>query len=112
MPVREIVAARAEELACIKKEQVYIEVPREQARVDGIRPLTLLWVDTNKSLYPETWKIRSRFCKREYNTKTKGGAVRGALPAAQLFSAMPPLEALKIVRTDGGVARCPRPGPR
>ena len=108
MPVRETVVM--EFLAWIKKEQVYKEVPREQARADGIRVLSLLWVDTNKRLEPGVWKIRSRLCVREHNTKSKGGAVRRALPAAQLFSAMPPLEALKIItsfapRLNGG-RRC------
>ena len=97
LPKAETEKARAEELEWVRKEQVYENRPRQEAVDAGIRPLDLLWVDTNKSVKPGTWTIRSRLCVREYKKKLKGGKIQRALPAAQLFSAMPPLEALKLL---------------
>ena len=56
-----------------------------------MKPLDLIWVDTDK-----TKEIRSRLCARECKTK-KQGKVQRVLPASQLFSAMPPLEAAKVL---------------
>ena len=53
-------------------------------------------MDTDKSVDPTRKKIRSRLCAREYETK-KQGKIQRALPASQLFSAMPPLEAVKVL---------------
>ena len=53
-------------------------------------------MDTDKSVDPTCKKIRSRLCAREYKTK-KQGKIQRALPVSQLFSAMPPLEAVKLV---------------
>ena len=62
----------------------------------GMKPLDLIWVDTDKSVDPTRKKIRSRLCAREYKTK-KQGKIQRALPASQLFSAMLPLEAAKVL---------------
>ena len=40
-------------------------------------------------------KHRSKLCAREYKTKGQGQIRRGLL-ASQLFSALPPLEAVKV----------------
>ena len=61
-----------------------------------MKPLDLIWVDTDKSVDPTRKKIRSRLCAREYKTK-KQGWIHRALPASQWFSAMPPLEAVKVL---------------
>ena len=61
-----------------------------------MKPLDLIWVDTDKSVDPACKKIRSRLCAREYKTK-KQSKIHRALPASQLFSAMPPLEAVKVL---------------
>ena len=53
-------------------------------------------MNTDKSVDPTHKKIRSRLCAREYKTK-KQGKVQRALPDCQLFSAMPPLEAAKVL---------------
>ena len=53
-----------------------------------MKPLDLIWVDTDKSVDPTRKKIRSRLCAREYKTK-KQGKIQRAPPASQLFSAMP-----------------------
>ena len=44
----------------------------------------------------DTKKIRSRLCTREHKTK-KQGKIQQAPPASQLFSAMPPLEVVKLL---------------
>ena len=53
-------------------------------------------MDTDKSVDPTRKKIRSRLCAREYKTK-KQGKIQRALPAFQLTSSMPPLEAVKVL---------------
>ena len=71
-------------------------VPLQECSDAGMKPLDLIWVDTDKSVDPTRKKIRSRLCAREYKTK-KQGKIQRALPASQLFSAMPPLEAVKVL---------------
>ena len=56
----------------------------------------LIWVDSDKSVDPTRKKIRWRLCAREYKTKKQGQILR-SLPASQLFSAMPPLKAVKVL---------------
>ena len=68
----------------------------QECRDAGMKPLDLIWVDTDKSVDPTRKKIRSRLCAREYKTK-KPGKIQRALPASQLFSALPPLEAVKVL---------------
>ena len=60
-----------------------------------MKPWDLIWVDTDKSVDLTRKKIRSRLFAREY--KTKHGKIQRALPASQLFSAMPSLEAVKVL---------------
>ena len=62
----------------------------------AMKPLDLLWVDTDKCVDPTRKKIRSRLCAREYQTKQQGNIQR-ALLSSQLFSAMPLLEAVKVL---------------
>ena len=61
-----------------------------------MKPLDLIWLDTDKFVDPTRKKIRSRLCARENKTK-KEGKIQRAPPASQLFSAMPPLEAVKVL---------------
>ena len=37
-----------------------------------MKPLDLIWVDTDKSVNPTRKKIRSRLCGRKYKTKKQG----------------------------------------
>ena len=75
---------------------VYEIVPMQECRDAGMQPLDLIWVATERSVDPTRKKIRSRLCAREYETK-KQGKIQRVLPATQLFSAMPPLEAVKVL---------------
>ncbi len=68
----------------------------QECRDASMEPLDLIWVDTDKSVDPTRKKIRSRLCAREYKTK-KQSRIQRALPASQLFSALPPLEAVKVL---------------
>ena len=88
--------ARREEIDWVHSEGVYEIVPMQECRDAGIKPLDLIWVDTDKSVDPTRKKIRSRLCAREYTTK-KQGKIQRALPASQLFSAMAPFEAVKVL---------------
>ena len=48
------------------------------------------------TIVERTLTFGSRLCAREHKTK-KQGKIQRALPASQLFSAMPPLEAVKVL---------------
>ena len=58
--------------------------------------LELIWVHTYKSVDTGDKKIRSRLCATEYKTRKQGKIQRSFL-ASQLFSAMPPFEAVKVL---------------
>ena len=85
--------ARLLELDWIKKERVYDYRSRTEAEKKGIKPIPLIWVDTNKG-DKNTPFVRSRICVRECK---KGRNAVESLEPEQLFSAMPPLEALKLL---------------
>ena len=68
----------------------------QECKDAGMKPLDLIWVDTGKSVDPTRKKIRSRLCARKYKTK-KQCKIQRTLPASQLFPAMPPLEAVKVL---------------
>ena len=86
-------AARALEIDWLRKENVYTKVPRATATSLGLKPIPLLWIDTNRG---DTAKplVRSRLVVREFKNGNRG---HPSLPAADLFTAMPPLEALKVL---------------
>ena len=90
LPEDLVLVARREEIDWVHSEGVYEIVPMQECRDAGIKPLDLIWVDTDKSVDPAYKKIRSRLCAREYKTK-KQGKIQRALPASQLFSAVPPI---------------------
>ena len=85
--------ARLLELDWIKKERVYEYRPRAEAVKKGIKPIPLIWVDTNKG-DKNTPFVRSRIFVRECE---KGRNAVESLELEQLFSALPPLEALKLL---------------
>ena len=89
-------AARREEIDWVHSEGVHLIVPVQECRGAGMKPLDLVWVDTDKSVDPTRKKIRSRLCAREYKAK-KQGKIQRALPVTQVFSAMPLLEAVKVL---------------
>ena len=90
-----MLAARREAIDWVHSEGVYESVPRQECKDAGKKPLDLNWVDTDKSVDRTHKKNRSRLCARKkYKTK-KQGKIQRALPASQ-FSAMPPLEAVKV----------------
>ena len=95
LPEDLVLAARREEVDWVHSEGVYEIVPMQEFRDAGMKPLDLIWVDTDKSVASTRKKIRSRLCAREYKTK-KHGKIQRALPAPQLFSAMLLLEAVKV----------------
>ena len=96
LPEDLVLAARREEIDWVHSEGVCEIVPMRECRDADMKPLDLIWVDTDKSVDPTRKKTRSRLCAREYKTK-KQGKIQRALPASQLFSAMSPLEAAKVL---------------
>ena len=91
-----VLAARREEIDWVRSEGVYEIVPMQECKDAGMKPLDLIWVDTDKSVDPARKKIRSWLCAREHKTK-KQGKMQRAVPASQLFSAVPPVEAVKVL---------------
>ena len=96
LPEDLVLAARREEIDWVHSEGVYEIVPMQECKDAGMKPLDLICADTDKSVDPTHKKNRSRLCATEYKTK-KQGKIQRALPASQLFSAMPPLEAVKVL---------------
>ena len=96
LPKDLLLAARREEIDWVHSEGVCEIVPMHECRDAGMKPLDLIWVDTDKFVDPTRKKIRSKLCAREYKTK-KQGKIQRALPASQLSAAMPPLEAVKVL---------------
>ena len=88
-------AARREEIDWLRKEKVYEIIPRSQAIEEGITPIKLLWINTNTGT-EDVPNYRSRVVVRERKVSYSGHSTK-VLPAAQLFSAMPPLESLKLL---------------
>ena len=83
-------AARDEEVQWMETRKVFeIEKADVCWRETGRKPVTLKWVDTDKG----DWR-RPRYRSRLVAREIRRGKQR-ALPDAMLFSAMPPLEAMK-----------------
>ena len=96
LPEDLVLAARREEIDWAPSEGVYEIVPMQECKDARMKPYDLICVDTDKSVDPAHKKFRSRLCAREQKTK-KQGEIQRALPASQLFSAMPLLEAVKVL---------------
>jgi len=91
LPEKLVATARQEEIKWLKQRGVYRVVNRSEAwERTGHAPVTLRWVDTNKGGIDNPF-IRCRLVARELTAKTP------ELQAAELFSAMPPLEAVKLL---------------
>jgi hypothetical protein len=89
-----VLAARAVELGWVHAREVYEKVPLAQCfERTGKGPLSLRFVDTNKG--DDTCEnYRSRLVVREIKARKK---LSDRLDAAQVFSAMPPLEMLRAL---------------
>ena len=89
---KKVKEARDEELAWVHKQQIYKKVPISECEQEGKVPITMKWIDRNKGDL-ERPNYRSRLVCREVKR------ARGAeyIPEHASFSAMPPLEALKLL---------------
>ena len=67
LPEDVVLAARREEIDWVHSEGVYEIVPIQECRDAGMKPLDLIWVDTDKSVDPTRKKIRSRLCEVRFN---------------------------------------------
>ena len=86
----EVRKARALELDWILKQEVLVEAPEAECREHQGRPYTLKWVDTRKA----EGHVRSRLVVREIKAAKREDE---KLEAQDVFSAMPPVESLKIL---------------
>ena len=87
-----VIQARQLEMQYFRKMQVYEKVPRGEAKQKGCKIITTRWLDTNKGDDVEP-NYRSRLVGREMKFDRR----------LDLFSATPPLEALKML-----IAHCAR----
>ena len=79
--------ARQEEIEYVKKMRLYDKVPISECRRNtGKGPISVRWIDINKGDQVNP-NYRSRIVAREINTHKR----------EDLFAAIPPLEALKII---------------
>ena len=92
LDLAKVAAARREELDWVQKQCIYKKVPAEQARAAGKVPITMKWVDRNKGDL-ERPNYRSRIVCREIKRSKNADYI----PEHASFSAMPPLEALKML---------------
>ena len=60
LPEDLVLAVRRGESDWVHSEGVYEIVPMQQCKDAGMKPLDLIWVDPDKSVYPAHKKIRSR----------------------------------------------------
>ena len=83
----------------LHQENVYEMVPKRLAQDKDVDVIPLLWIDCNKNAGrgSEEDLIRSRLVVRERKKQLKGMKAQGVLPAANLFSATPPREALMLM---------------
>ena len=72
LPEDHALVAKREEIDWVHSEGVYEIVPMQECRYAGMKPLELIWLDTDKSVDPTRKKIRSRLCAREYITNKQG----------------------------------------
>ena len=91
LPGHLVKGARAEEIDWVRKIKLYDKVPRSLMVQRGHQATSVRWVDVNKG-DKHKYNVRSRLCGRELKAKTKE-----ALLAHELFSAMPPWEAVKVL---------------
>ena len=87
-----VAIARQEELAWVHRQNLYKKVPESQAFAAGKTPITMKWVDRNKGDL-EHPNYRSRIVCRE----VKRARDAEYIPEYASFSAMPPLESLKLL---------------
>ena len=92
LDLAKVAAARREELDWVQKQCIYKKVPAEQARAAGKVPITMKWVDRNKGDLDRP-NYRSRIVCREIKRSKNADYI----PEHASFSAMPPLEALKML---------------
>ena len=91
LDLEKVAAARKEELDWVQRQCIYKKGDAEDARKAGKVPIAMKWVDRNKG-DNERPNYRSRLVCREIKRAHNAEYI----PEYASFSAMPPLEALKI----------------
>ena len=66
-----VLAARREEIAWVHSEGVYGIVQTQESKDADMKPVDLIWVDTDMSVDPTHKKIRSRLTRRRSNVRFK-----------------------------------------
>ena len=90
LDAQEVRKARAEEMQWVRNMQVFQAVPEAECYEKQGKPLTMKWIDTRKT----SGRYRSRLVCREIKRAKR---VEDRLDPAEVFSAMPPIESLKML---------------
>ena len=90
LPIDEVRKARAEEMAYVRKTPLYVKVRREEAARAGKAIIPVRWVDTKKGTEGKP-NFRSRIVAQEFKRNQPRDLDH------ELFSAMPPIEAIRMV---------------
>ena len=76
LPEDLVLVARREEIDRVFSVGENEIVPMQECKDAGMRPLDLIWKDTDKYLDPAHKKCRYKLCAKEYNTKKQGQILR------------------------------------
>ena len=71
LPEDLVLGARREEIDWVHSEGVYEIVPMQECRDAGMKPLDLMWVDTEKSVDPTQEDSIEAVCKRIQNEEAR-----------------------------------------
>ena len=71
LPEDLVLAARREEIAWVHSEGVYEIVPMQECKDAGMKPLDLIWVDTDKSVDLTRKNSIEVVCKRIQNEEAR-----------------------------------------
>jgi hypothetical protein len=89
LPLKDVVAARKEEVGYMEGRKIWSLRPIQDCWKDTERaPVSVRWVDTNKG-GPDKMEVRSRLVARDFKGKDKG--------RDDLFAETPPLEAKRML---------------
>ena len=90
LPMKDVLAARAEEMAHMKAKTFVVVKTKEAFEVTGKKPISTKWVDTDKSHGQGKMLVRSRLVARDFKMKGEWGR-------EDLFCSSPPLELIRFL---------------
>ena len=97
LPVKDVIAARKEEIGYMQGRRIWSEVPVQEARdKTGKAPVSVRWVDVNKG-GDSRMEVRSRLVAGDFKGDDKD--------RDDLFAETPPLEAIRMLLSRAATRR-------